>query len=116
MLFYACSSTAFCLERCASCDKHCLQLCPQLQVPYLQNPENGLFGLYSLVLGAFGFPLGLFLICVVGADLFTSNCAYMLVALHEGRTNLLHLIRVSPPPVTAGLISMHIHSLATYAI
>jgi formate/nitrite transporter FocA (FNT family) len=65
-----------------------------MQLPYFQNAENGMYGLYSLILGCFGFPLGLFLICVVGADLFTSNCAYLLVSLHEGRTTLWHLVRV----------------------
>ncbi|KAJ9524129.1 hypothetical protein QJQ45_022511, partial [Haematococcus lacustris] len=60
------------------------------QIPQIQasNP-----GLQSLIYGAFGFPLGLFMICVVGADLFTSNTAYMLTAVHEGRCSWWHLLK-----------------------
>lgn len=34
-------------------------------------------GLFTLIYSIFGFPLGLTLVVVVGAELFTSNVAYM---------------------------------------
>ncbi len=70
----------------------CVCVCLSAQIPEIMHGENP--GLYNLILGAFGFPLGLFIICVVGADLFTSNMGYMLTALHEGRVTFWHLIKV----------------------
>ncbi len=43
-------------------------------------------GLFTLVYSTFGFPLGLTLVVVAGAELFTSNVAYMTAhALEAGR-------------------------------
>lgn len=63
-----------------------------IQIPDIQHGPNP--GLYNLVLGAIGFPLGLFMIVVVGADLFTSNCSYMITALHEGKVSLFSVLKV----------------------
>lgn len=34
--------------------------------------------------GSFGFPMGLTLCVVAGADLFTSNCMYVVIGVSEG--------------------------------
>lgn len=62
-----------------------------MQLPTLQKEYPGL---QSLIFGAFGFPLGLTVIIIVGGDLFTSNCSYMMAALHEGKVTLRHLVQV----------------------
>jgi formate/nitrite transporter FocA (FNT family) len=66
---------------------------PQLQAQYP--------GLQTLIYSAFGFPLGLFMIVVLGADLWTSNCGYMMVALHEGRCTVWDVIKVGGCGVAA---------------
>lgn len=73
-----------------------------MQVPELRSKNPGVA---SLLLGSFGFPMGLFMIVVVGADLFTSNCSYMLVALFEGRCKLTTLVQVRHSRGPLGLIS-----------
>ncbi|KAG2489913.1 hypothetical protein HYH03_011550 [Edaphochlamys debaryana] len=57
-------------------------------IQYGGNP-----GLYSFVLGAVGFPLGLTVIMVAGADLFTSSCMYMATAWIEGRIATYYVIK-----------------------
>ncbi len=79
----------------ATAPTHCRRAHPSscaLQIPEVQHGENP--GFYNLVLGAFGFPLGLFMICVVGADLFTSDCSYMMTAVFEGRASVYSLVKV----------------------
>ncbi|GBF96475.1 hypothetical protein Rsub_09817 [Raphidocelis subcapitata] len=44
-------------------------------------------GLFSLLLGAVGFPTGFTLIVIAGGELFTSLCLYMAVAWWEGRAS-----------------------------
>lgn len=68
----------------------CCMICGG-QMPTLKaaNP-----GLQSLLFGIYGFPVGLVLILICGADLFTSNTCYMLAALCEGKTTVLKLVRV----------------------
>ncbi len=40
--------------------------------------------MFNLLFGIFGFPMGLTLCVVAGADLFTSNCMYVVTAVSEG--------------------------------
>ena len=51
-------------------------------------------GIQSFILGAVGFPLGLTVIMVAGADLFTSSCMYMITAWLEGRIALYYVLKV----------------------
>lgn len=57
--------------------------CPDIKE---KNP-----GLYKMILGAFGLPFGLLLVVVTGADLFTSNCATLTIAVLEGQASMLAL-------------------------
>jgi len=57
--------------------------CPDIKE---KNP-----GLYKMILGAFGLPFGLMLVVVTGADLFTSNCATLTIAVLEGQAGLSQL-------------------------
>ena len=41
-------------------------------------------GVFNLLFGIFGFPMGLTLCVVAGADPFTSNCMYVVTAVSEG--------------------------------
>lgn len=41
-------------------------------------------GLFNFLFSIFGFPMGLTLCVVAGADLFTSNCMYTTIGLAEG--------------------------------
>jgi hypothetical protein len=41
-------------------------------------------GAFNFLFGIFGFPMGLTLCVVAGADLFTSNCMYATIAVAEG--------------------------------
>ncbi|KAG2433997.1 hypothetical protein HYH02_012458 [Chlamydomonas schloesseri] len=50
-------------------------------------------GLYNFILGSVGFPLGLTVIMVVGADLFTSSCMYMMTAWIEGRVATYYVLK-----------------------
>ncbi|KXZ43457.1 hypothetical protein GPECTOR_90g544 [Gonium pectorale] len=50
-------------------------------------------GIYNLILGSVGFPLGLTVIMVVGADLFTSSCMYLITAWLEGRVAFYWVVR-----------------------
>ncbi|PSC67641.1 formate nitrite transporter [Micractinium conductrix] len=50
-------------------------------------------GLFNLIFGIYGFPMGLTLCVVAGADLFTSNCMYTTIAVAEGRYGLLGAAR-----------------------
>jgi formate/nitrite transporter FocA (FNT family) len=51
-------------------------------------------GLFNMLYGSFGFPMGLTLCVVAGAELFTSNVAYMVLAFAEGRCSILQLLYV----------------------
>lgn len=62
------------------------------QIPNIQR-ENP--GLYSFILGAVGFPLGLTVMCILGGDLFTGNCCYFICAWYEGRVSLVDVLQVS---------------------
>ena len=56
----------------------------RLPETYAENP-----GFQALVFGAFGLPFGLALIVICGAELWTSNVAYMPAAFYEGRANIV---------------------------
>jgi formate transporter len=51
-------------------------------------------GLFNMLYGSFGFPFGLTMVVVAGADLFTSNCMYMVAAFAEGKCTLRQWMRV----------------------
>ncbi|KAG2482340.1 hypothetical protein HYH03_018728 [Edaphochlamys debaryana] len=61
------------------------------QIHDIQKGPNP--GLYNFLLGAVGFPLGLTVIMVAGADLFTSSCMYMMTAWIEGRVATYYVIK-----------------------
>lgn len=46
-------------------------------------------GMFNLLFGAYGFPVGLCLVIINGASLFTSNIAYMMAAYIEGKATSL---------------------------
>jgi formate transporter len=52
------------------------------------------YGMYRLVLGAFGYQMGFTALTVLGADLFTSYCTYTSIAWLEGRLSLLNLSKI----------------------
>ncbi|KAK9844764.1 hypothetical protein WJX74_006617 [Apatococcus lobatus] len=60
------------------------------QLPSLQSSN---LGAQKLMFGAFGLPLGLGLIVICGAELWTTNLAYLPAAVYEGRANLMQLAK-----------------------
>lgn len=52
------------------------------QVPAIQESDPGL---QHLLAGAFGLPMGLGLVIISGAELYTANCAYLSAAVFEVR-------------------------------
>ncbi|KAK9840212.1 hypothetical protein WJX74_005559 [Apatococcus lobatus] len=50
-------------------------------------------GLQKMVFGAFGLPVGLLMVLVCGAELFTSNAAMVPAAVYERRARLAQLAR-----------------------
>lgn len=50
-------------------------------------------GVFNFLFGIFGFPMGLTLCVVAGADLFTSNCMYTIIGVSEGKYGLLGAFR-----------------------
>lgn len=50
-------------------------------------------GYFNLIFGIYGFPMGLTLCVVAGADLYTSNCMYTAIAVAEGRYGVLGMLR-----------------------
>ncbi len=55
------------------------------QLPTIEKSDPGL---QHLVLGAFGLPMGLGLIVISGAELYTANCAYLSAAVFEVRPHV----------------------------
>jgi formate/nitrite transporter len=55
-----------------------------LQVPALDISQQD-YGWYKFIFGIFGFPFGFTCIMVMGADLYTSLCAYGAAAWWEGK-------------------------------
>eukprot|EP00887_Chlorella_sp_A99_P002788 scaffold6.g2788.t1 len=51
-------------------------------------------GVFNLLFGIYGFPMGLTLCVVAGGDLFTSNCMYATTGWWEGRFGLLGWLRM----------------------
>ncbi|GLC47203.1 hypothetical protein PLESTB_001455900 [Pleodorina starrii] len=66
----------------------CMTVGGQIETIQHEHP-----GIYNLILGSVGFPLGLTVIMVVGADLFTSSCMYMMTAWLEGRVATYYVIK-----------------------
>jgi formate/nitrite transporter FocA (FNT family) len=54
------------------------------QIPAATRKENP--GIFNLLFGAYGFPVGLSMCVINGASLFTSNIAYMMAAFIERRS------------------------------
>ncbi|GBF90430.1 nitrite transporter [Raphidocelis subcapitata] len=50
-------------------------------------------GLHRIVAGSFGLPLGLVLVLVMGAELFTGNCCALPAAVIEGKASLPQLAK-----------------------
>ncbi|KAL4420050.1 hypothetical protein ABPG77_007489 [Micractinium sp. CCAP 211/92] len=65
-------------------------LCAGLLSPDFRKQQPGAF---NLLFGIYGFPMGLTLCVVAGADLYTSNCMYSAIAVYEGRYGLLGMLR-----------------------
>ncbi|KAL4440622.1 hypothetical protein ABPG75_003623 [Micractinium tetrahymenae] len=65
-------------------------LCAGLLSPDFRKEQPGAF---NLLFGIYGFPMGLTLCVVAGADLYTSNCMYSSIAVYEGRYGLLGMLR-----------------------
>lgn len=59
------------------------------QAPWNPDEDEQNYGLFKLVYGAFGFPLGFTAIIVCGAELFTSLCAYGMSAWLEKEITLV---------------------------
>lgn len=60
--------------------------------PKLTEEYN--YGVYKLVFGAIGFPMGFTAIIVCGAELYTSICAYTMAAFLEGEITILEKIKL----------------------
>jgi formate/nitrite transporter FocA (FNT family) len=63
----------------------CLSAVLQLSPAYRSTKP----GLFNLLFGAFGMPMGLALCLINGASLFTSNVAYMAAATLERKASCL---------------------------
>jgi formate transporter len=50
-------------------------------------------GIYHIVLGTFGLPFSLLLIVVCGAELFTSDCSYMMSGMLEHKLGFIVILR-----------------------
>jgi formate/nitrite transporter FocA (FNT family) len=68
----------------------CLSAVLQLSPAYRSTQP----GLFNLLFGAFGMPMGLALCLINGASLFTSNVAYMTAATLEHKASCLGAVRL----------------------
>ncbi|KAK9813119.1 hypothetical protein WJX72_009361 [[Myrmecia] bisecta] len=68
----------------------CLSFAVGGQMPAVMQDNPGL---QKLVFGAFGLPFGLALIVICGAELLTSNFAFLPVAMFEGKCNLWQVLK-----------------------
>jgi len=66
--------------------------CLTLQINPEARHENP--GMFNLLFGAYGFPVGLSLCVINGASLFTSNIAYMMAAFIERKATPLQSLWV----------------------
>lgn len=67
-----------------------LMLAVGLNVPTIAAADPGL---KSILSGAFGLPFGLLMVVICGAELFTSNCALMIIGWCEGKVSLAQLFK-----------------------
>lgn len=58
------------------------------------NVSERNYGVYRLVVGAFGYQMGFTAITLLGADLFTSHCCYTGIAWLENRISTFELFKV----------------------
>lgn len=68
------------------------------QAPWNPDITEQNYGVFKLVFGAVGFPMGFLAIIVCGADLYTSICAYSMAAWMERKITFLqklYLLSVS---------------------
>jgi formate/nitrite transporter FocA (FNT family) len=63
-----------------------------LQISADDRHENP--GLFNLLFGAYGFPVGLSMCVINGASLFTSNIAYMMASFMERKSTAWQSLRV----------------------
>jgi formate transporter len=64
------------------------------QAPWNPNTDEQNYGLFKLVFGAIGFPMGFTAIVVCGAELFTSLCAYGMAAWLDKEISFLQHIKL----------------------
>jgi formate transporter len=64
------------------------------QAPAYPDASQHNYGVYKLVVGAFGYQMGFTAISILGADLFTSHCCYTAIAWLESRITTLELLKV----------------------
>jgi formate transporter len=64
------------------------------QAPAYPDASQHNYGVYKLVVGAFGYQMGFTALCVLGADLFTSHCCYSAIAWLENRITTLEVLKV----------------------
>lgn len=50
-------------------------------------------GVFNLLYGAVGLPVGLTMVVLTGADLFTSNTSYLTASMLEGHTGVFGLLK-----------------------
>lgn len=68
-------------------------------------------GLHKALMGMYGFPAAILMVCVMGAELFTGNAAFCWMAAKEGRASLAQvrkrrdggILSCSQAPIAMGL-------------
>ena len=64
------------------------------QAPWYPDETQHNYGVYKLVVGAFGYQMGFTALSLLGADLFTSQCCYTAIAWLEKRISTLEVCQV----------------------
>jgi formate transporter len=64
------------------------------QAPWYPDASQHNYGVYKLIVGAFGYQMGFTALSLLGADLFTSHCCYSAVAWLENRISALDVCKV----------------------
>jgi formate transporter len=64
------------------------------QAPWYPDETQHNYGVYKLVVGAFGYQMGFTALSLLGADLFTSHCCYSAVAWFENRISTFEVCKV----------------------
>lgn len=64
------------------------------QASWYPDASQHNYGIYRMIVGAFGYQMGFTALCVLGADLFTSYCCYTAIAWLENRISTLDIFKV----------------------